>query len=402
MSDFNIQRFNRAFGSSSDISTPGITVGSLDYAFARLSCMPVPTLIGVTTPSGASANNDDLSCTCYQSSTSLVTLERQSTGNNVDHTARGEVWEYTGLPNGINEMKVLSHGNVTVADPNSSGDSPAESVTVSTDKLVPVLCGASNAHTGREWDRAISQVDVVNTSGSNYVVRGTRGDTTTDSIFSYALLHFLGSNWKVEKFTHTFGSAGVIENLSSALSVATGPWSTKFIISTTFIPASGGTNMQRIGAIPWPKVGDDTDINMQVHSSNPLLAGTTMIGWVIENPLLSVTHRDTITGVEAQHPFGTTEPQFINLSITTPADLAHMSTIAHSFSTGANENYPESWWGWDINAANNLRWTNLKHGQRVDWALQLIDWTNVVPAGGGGSGPGPILSADDDDIFALV
>ena len=134
-----------------------------------------------------------------------ITFERNQATAGRDDRVTWEIWEYIGEPNGDNEMKVLDAGTCPFAT--GVGDFTCDGA---------IILGGAND----DNDVAVFVTGAANPDGSNNNVQRcmvtsdwdgvsnrpvfTRNEADNACDVSYAVVEWTGSNWGVQRISHTF------------------------------------------------------------------------------------------------------------------------------------------------------------------------------------------------------
>lgn len=210
--DFKIQSGRLSVPSGAGGDTATITEG-IDFEKCKGNCFikfvsTRHTSLGSET-GGTNQNEDDWMF--YISDDSGLT----TSGGDITFTRHGtattnhifwEIWEYVGGSNGSNEMVVWDSDVCTFGAGSSTCNGSSVSGFSGNDaKIVVFVTGHANPDTGTAND----QLCMITSAWNSGLDRPefTRGTTGNDCDVSYTVVEFSGSNWSVERVSHTFTGA---------------------------------------------------------------------------------------------------------------------------------------------------------------------------------------------------
>lgn len=369
-SDFKFQHGVTTFGASADTANALFTaVGATSKAFPFLTnsqhaCVPNANVT-------AARNNDDLGMSGYLSDASTYTLARQSTGENEDMRCAHTIAEYVGPSGGANEWIVRAQGSASLEAASNPLDVTIPGVS-NIDKLMCLRLGASSTVTTAAWDQAQVEVQSLH-NGTNNVCRFIRSDTAGSGPVSYAAVELTGSNWTLQKVTHTFSAAGT--NETEALSPSVN-WSQCHIFPTW---RHNDTAADELGMMVWPGSDGSTIRFRRTSTATGTQAVATV--YVACNPSLSVQHFDSITGSGVDLPSDSVQTKTasdLGISISPTASLSEtlMLMTADNAATGSS-NYTRAFLNYRPTSTTNVE-TYRSSGLSVsEWTMQIGNWSGL-------------------------
>lgn len=362
--DINIQRDIITYGASEDTLTATITSVDTDHAFARTT----NTMRGGLARDTALSSPryvDDISGRIILTDSTTVTADRPSGGENVDHRAAFEAWEFPSTGN--NAAFVRYHSTITMSSGTSSAVQAVSGIS-DIDNCIPIICGISCTTTGSQGERYNCTVEM-STSPSNGITV-TRGSTTDSVTVSIAVVEFTGSNWTVDNnISHSFTSSGAneTETITDVSDTATA------CVFSSHRGSTGG--LDEAGYNCWFK--DTNELYFRLRSGAST-SGQVVIAHVLKHADMVVDHRDSILGGETD--FATAD-NTVNVTVDTQDDLSTSAVIATADSNGSGTAYPRPWWNYRLTTTTNVEFYRSRSGQPADWTLQVIDFSGVTSGG---------------------
>ena len=207
-------------------------------------------------------------------------------------------------------------------------------------------------------------------------VRIDRGGSTGPVTPSWAIVE-LGASWGVTRLDATLSTRGTDVELSGAGST---PWSRKLYVVTQRVPVNADDLADHV--LVRTSKDDPDKLILSLPAAGT--AGTfTLSVYVLEHPLLNVTHWDTVDS-SGYGAIGVNTVEELELIPEPPFEPDEVSIICHSDGQGNNTNYPRAHWGYTIEDESLFlrRGRTAPRGQ--NYSAQLVRWP-VVPRGH----PGP-------------
>lgn len=361
---FDVQTGVLEYGATEDTDTATVTavtsVGAGGHAFARLAnsmfCTAGPA-------AGTTANRaaDDMGSTITMTDTSTVSMARDTSAVNEDVHTRFEVLALDS--SGENSAIVRYAGDITVEGGTSQFDTAVASITTLADCVAFIVGVRHDDSTSGVADRWSFTAEMINVSGDK--VRLRRGDSAGVAIVSVVVVEFTGSAWSVEKKNISHTATG--DQSTTVTDVS--DWTTAFIV--------GGhrCNSGDLTKATWVIRPGATTTSVRTYVANAASTND-LILYVVKNANLTVTHYDSITGGETNHPGSGGQPQTVNTAITAVSDLTKTSVIA-SVSTASTE-LSGGCWSYQLTTTTNLQWERSNDNGANEWAAQVIEWPVAV------------------------
>lgn len=273
--------------------------------------------------------------------------------------------EYVGPTGGPNEVIVRAIKTFTAA----VGVDPAESSAITgisnINNVVPFAFMYGDAN-GPDYRNHFASVEVVN-NGTNNVVRVHRQQTTDGLNFVVYVVEFVGSNWTIQKVSHTFAAGNTNEDVT----ISSVPAANSFVYST--LKSTGNTPAQNLFYV-WQT--SNTNLRHRVLT----LAGTVQqtISYVISNPQLSVQHVGADPDGTSDIAATGTEPETRNVSCSAVPDITQaMVTGFCGQDTATATSRTATPTLFNLTTTTNIQ---LRRGTSVggsEYKLSVIDWSAV-------------------------
>lgn len=295
-----------------------------------------------------------------------LTLNRHSSGSNVDVRVYIEVWFYDGSGGGANEFIVRWSGTVSIGSASLSATQAISSVSDAGDLVAENLGVTSDAP-----------------GGYSHFCRLSLGGTTTltfkrDSHSGVAataagiVVEMLGSNWQVEERDHTFGAWNTTE--SETISTISA-WTNAFIVAS--LEATDDENNE-IGFLTWPG-SSATSIRFRQNSSSGTGALGIATAFVVKNSEMIVDHYDTVTG--GSSAFGTSSnPSAQTASITAIDDLDLAGFIMYgTMDESSYDATPDGWFNYRLTSTTQFEiWRSRASDDEMHWAAEVVDFAAMA------------------------
>ncbi len=381
--DFKIQR--RCETPASGTATVTLTAGTdytapanNSYAFIRM----VNTRLSGTgdTVGGGTQEADDW--TWYISdpdfSGGSVAFTRAGTTN--PQRFCWEIIEYIGEAGGSNEIIVRKSGTATYGSSDTTVNGPVSSVNDDNDVLV-FITGQQSVETS-DQDEVGAGMSTSEWVSASDLPRFTRGFTGNDAnSLSYAVVEFTGSNWAVERISHTFSAVGATETESIT---DVGSLSRAFFHAQFFRDAEEG--LDDSGARMWFSATDEISFYINSGADDP---GNThhAVVWVVRN-----SDTDTQTAMNVQHKSGSrakgdtseganNEEDEWTETITAVNDTAQTSIMGETGESGGSGTaFPRGWISLYLNSESGVKLYQSDDGQPQQYSFQVVEWpSSSVP-----------------------
>lgn len=283
----------------------------------------------------------------------------------------GQILEYTGPGNGVNEIVVRGDLTISLAGGVLTADSAVIPGIGSINKCVPFGFAFSDGNT-TEYRAHFAKWDLVDT-GSGIVVRVNRSLGTGTMVVRVKVVEFVGSNWSLQKVTHTFAASATNEDATiSAVTLAN-----SFTYST-FQPTGSVTQAEE-NFFVW--LANTTTLRHRVVTKSA--SGQQCVTWVISNPQLDVKTYGTIDGTADYTAVGG-NPETNNVTITAIPDINQALVLGYAGSNSTGfASVVSAWWMLDITTTTNVRMRRTGSGTAAnrgdtEYFIQVIDFSGVA------------------------
>jgi len=296
---------------------------------------------------------------------SIVFQRAASTG---DTRITYEIIEYLGTGGGANEIVVREAKEISTTGATATTSAVSG---ISDDSAIAVFITGqgSNSNANDTMDRGLFTSEWL--AGSDQA-RFTRGDGSDTGYVSYAVVEFIGSNWRnVQREEHSYSAAATweYETLNTTL----------LDTSKTFLHVQTRS----------------TTGNLDEQSGEVYLASTTQIGFYLEsgaslNPSNVVwVIENTQSGADAMSVArysgtrsGGTEPYYEDLTITAADSLDTTSIWGESArSTGTGTAVPRGNLGLELTAISTVQLFASDNGQTQNYRYEIVQWPGAPIAG---------------------
>ena len=364
--DFFIQR-----GTETITGTSTILVAGVDYvapsatssAFVRITNSQ---LMGAGNNVGGNQNADDFTAYIEEQTdiTTQFTIARPSTALSNTRVS-WEIVEFVGIPGTDNEMIVRDTGTseFTSATFNQSG-SVVSSIVDDTDVVV-FITGQRNNSAARtsvndglfisSWNATTSQPDF------------SRGDADTTAALSYAVVEYVGANWKIQRAEHSFSAAGSAETESIT---PVGSITQAFVHAQKSV-GEGLSGLDELGHQVWlSSVGA---VSFQLRSGAGTPVDHISVAWVVENTQ-SGAGKMAVYQSDGTIVSGGAEPQTNILEIGATIRTENASIFATNDSNGTGTSYPRVPNGVAIISTTQYEIWRSDTGQPNDYRVEIVEW----------------------------
>lgn len=229
--------------------------------------------------SGSNSGPDDMSGFAYASSTTQLTLGRQ-TGT---HKVAGEVWRYTGDPGGLDEFIVRDRVQVTLTT--AGPVTTTVSGVVDRNRCVCFITGKTCTQTNQSATAEMGAIAYLDASGDLVVERGSG---TSTLVVYVTIVEFTGSNWTVAYGRPAFGSGTrnlYLDSAGASGTAASIDWSSAMFVE---VRQSGGNGSNdAIEDMSFVVEPDGPDTFTQTKDSTAANTGAGFV-YVLENPGIAI------------------------------------------------------------------------------------------------------------------
>ena len=363
--DFKIQRGSVQVSGTSTVVSAGVSYtapASSTRAFVRITNSHYTGAGNNAAVSGQNADDITAYILNPQNILTSFTIARPDLATS-DTRVDWEIVEFIGSANTDNEIIVRDVR--TVSYTTDTVVATGTSVSVSNDNQVVVfITGINNENISRNF--YASQVTSEWEPNSNLPVfrRGANGASIAR--VSYAVVEFVGANWKVQRAQHSFVAAGTTET-ESITAVNS--------LARTFIHAQkrmGATiNVIHYGHEVW--LSSIGAVSFALEAGASVAVEQTSVAWIIENT-------QTSSGaMSVKRSFGSTNggtgPLSLSISISPPLAATNNTSItANTRAPDVGTFYPRPNAGFTITSTSTYQIWRSNTGSLLTYRVELVEW----------------------------
>jgi len=289
-----------------------------------------------------------------------------------DNSVAWELIEYTGETFGVDEFSVRSIGtHVFSTDELGRVSAVVPNVVDDSDVVVIITGQAAASSTDDEVNQGMITAEWDGLQDQAVFQRGALG---SDANFSFAVVEFTGTNWTVERVSHTYSTAGIVETETISLLQD---------IDLGFLHVqqrAQGTSVDQQGAEVW--LSDASTVSFLLESSAATASGITSVAWVIENSgnsfrPLRVEHYSgsRASGFAEQDVW--TNPVFAVVSI---GQASVMGETGRSEGTGqAGDDFPRGSISLELSGVDQVTLTQSDSGAEQNYRFSVVEWPDSQP-----------------------
>jgi hypothetical protein len=366
MSDFKVQ-YVTAQMSTAETSKTATLGTSIDTSKSFI--MPAVTYNtggwNQTTGGSSDAVNSAFATAVLTDSTT-VTFTRDAT-NTQNCNCACYVVTYIGAAAGANEIIVRSSGTFTIAGTATSANNGADITTVSdVNDCVAFITTRYNQGLNHMYG-ATCTADITGSVGAYRVTANRASAASSTTTVSYFLVEFTGSNWGVQKVSHTYTASDTNQD-DTITSVGAG-LTHSFVYSTFRVTDS--SNPAQCNYLVW--LANTTTLR---HRVKQYASGSVSISYVVTNSQMTVAQYNTPDGTQ---DWTGTAPTDVTVT-TVGAEASTIINAGCDDTTSGSSLSSSLWRAYYVN-------TTTVSGDRsynktgTEYVLQTIDWTNIADAG---------------------
>lgn len=373
ITDYRIQRGSITLTSTSTSLTSGTDYAALenpDQAFLRITNTS-HTGAGASAGGGIQAPG---AVTALVDGTGLgsgATFTRATA--TADTRVDWEIIEYVGIDGGDNQMRVRDVGSVSFA----GGVATATGTTVSgvsDDADIAVFVTGYQNPASDPAEHASGLATAAWDTGTQRPVF-TRGSTATGQVeVSYAVVEFVGSNWKVQRAEHQYSTAGVTEteNITSVNS-----------LSRTFLHAQkraegGPTGVNAYGHEVW--LSSIGAVSFQLDGAVATPADHHSVAWIIENTQTGDGAMSVYRSNGTLPDDTTVQPQVTTVPIGATVTLSEASLFSTLRATGTTAAFPQPVVGASLISDTQYQLWSSDGGGVQTFRSEVVTWPTAQPA----------------------
>lgn len=277
-----------------------------------------------------------------------------------------EIIEYIGPPGGDNEIIVRSQDVVTYGIAVNTNTGPAVPSVVDDADVVVFITG--QGHDGANRTEAFAHQSTSNwLSSTNQpeFTRGANGGNTGQ--VSYAVVEFVGLNWKIQRAEHSYTAVNTTETESIT---AVNSLARTFIHSQKRY-AGGSSGMDDFGHDVW--LSSIGAVSFYLPVTADILQSHVSVAWVIENTQTAtgemVVQRSNSATTGGLEPFLLSVPLSTALNATNNASI--FTTTYHD---EIGTNYPRMIAGVTILDVNNYQLWRSDSGGLLTYRTEVVQW----------------------------
>ena len=302
-----------------------------------------------------------------------ITFTRPGTA--VDTTrVSWEIIEYVGATGGDNEMVVRQQSALTYVSGNTTVTTPTVPSILDDTDVAVFITGQLNPDTATAYPLGLSTAAWNPGTDDATFTRGASGNTAG---VSYAVIEFVGDNWKVQRAINTYASAGTIETQSITAVNS---------LTRTFLHAqkrvgSGLNSHSDFGHNVYFSGIGQVSFGLETGASTP--GSHTSVAWIIENTQVigdsMIVSRSN--GSESSGP----SPKIISNSIgVTISDTQDASIFFNNHGDEANggsqsDTFPEPIIGAEIISVTQYQnWVADPDGDTRSWRTEVVEWPTAA------------------------
>lgn len=371
--DFYIQR-----GVTTVSGTSGTITAGTHYVAPSASSSAFIRIVGTNSvPAGSptnTGNTDDV--TAYISNPgnirTSVTFTRPATAADTTEVY-WEIIEYVGAPGGANEMIVREQTTATYGASTNVTTSAISSVSDDSDIAV-FITGQGNPDTAKNYPFGLSTA-AWNSAGDT--VTFTRGAGTNAAVVSYAVVEFVGANWKVQRAEHIYEAAGT----ASTTAITAVNSLSKAFLHLQKRMGTGLNNHSDFGHTAYLSGLGQITFALDAGASSPTSHAS--VAWVIEN---TQTVGDTmiVTRANGSESSGTapkTTNRNIGATISNTQDASlFINNIGNEVNGGSSQNsFPEPILGAQIISETQYQmYVGDPGGDTRSWRAEIVEWPTAA------------------------
>lgn len=290
-----------------------------------------------------------------------------------------EIIEYVGDASGNNEMIVRDVGTVTYGSGNTTADGSSVSG-VSDDNDIVVFITGQDALETSDQDEVGAGLNTSEWLSGTDVPRFTRGFTGSDTNhISYAVVEFTGSNWVIERVTHTFSAVGATETetITDVGALDRAFAHVQFRRDAEEGLADSGTRMY---------FSATNQLSFYLNAAADLAGNQHhAVVWVIKNSDTTSETKMNVQHINGTRTSGGTSEGANNEedewteTITAVSDTSQTSIMGESGeSAGQGTAFPRGWISIYLNSTTGVKLYHSDDGQTQNYDFQVVEWPQTA------------------------
>ena len=314
---------------------------------------------------GGTSNADDTTVyiTAPENITSSITFQRGVASVNNTRVS-WEIVEYKGVAGGENEIRVRRHQALTYGGLNTTVTSGAvPGIVTDADVAVFITSQYNPSAVANVYHQGISTA-AWNSVGDTVTL--TRGVSGVAAIATYAVVEFIGSNWKVQRSEHVYSAVGTTQ--TEAIT-AVNSLSRTFLHVQKRFPTSTHANF---GHEVWLSGIGQVSYLLDAAATTP--GSHVSVAWVLENTQTSGTPLDVTRSNGSFNTLGTA-PQTNNVSIgAIIEDLSVSSIFANNRSDTIGTTWPEPILGVRLISTTQYEIWRSDIAANINYRTEVVEW----------------------------
>jgi hypothetical protein len=361
--DYKVQRGRAVISGTTVTITAGVdyTVpAAANTAFVRITNSHY--MGAGNTTGGGRQNADDVTAFVSNPANIFTSVTFERAGAVDDTAVDWEIVEFIGQPGTDNQIIVRDVGvqAFTSTDLVATGTSIA--VTDDADVVV-FITGIKNSNTSRNYYAGLVTTDWSGGTDEPVFTRGSTGGAAID--VSYAVVEYVGDNWKIQRTEHAYAAAGVTETESIT---AVNSLTRTYLHTQKRMGAD--VNVEDFGHTVWISSVGAVSFALE---SGALVPDQVSVAWVIENT------QTGLGSMNVQRTNGSTsngaEPLTASVSIVTPLGLENNGSIfMNTRSSGADFNHPRALAGARITSVSSYELWRSDTGSTLTYRTEIVEW----------------------------
>ncbi len=363
--DFKIQQGNTILTGLSTTITAGVDYtapSASSTAFIRITNSQHTGAGG--TAGGGAQNADDTTAYILNPQNIMTNITFNRVANVRQTFIDWEIIEFVGQPETDNEMIVRDANTIALSGAQLTNTGPVVSGIADDADVVVFVTGVRNSNTSRNYyaGQVTAEWDSVN--NQPIFTRGATG--AAPIVVSYAVVEFVGGNWKVQRAEHTYSVAGV---------ASTTPITPVNSLERTFLHTQkrmgATTNVASFGHTVW--LSSIGDVSFQLYPGATL--GQTSVAWVIENI------QTGLGAAKVQRQNGSTingaEPLTLQITLVEEVDAVNNTSLFVTTSAngvGTDTNHPRAVSGARLTAPDAYQLWRSDTGSQLLYRTEVVEW----------------------------
>lgn len=363
--DFKVQRGSVQVSGTSTVVLAGVAYtapASSSKAFVRITNSHYTGAGNTASTSGQNADDITAYILNPQNIFNSFTISRPTAATS-NTRVDWEIVEFIG--NADTDNEIIVRDARTISFTTATIVATGTSVTVNNDnKVVVFITGITNENISRNFYASQVTSEWEPTTNVPVFRRGANGASIAR--VSYAVVEFVGANWKVQRAQHSYVAAGTTETESIT---AVNSLARTFIHAQKRMGAT--TNVVHYGHEVW--LSSIGAVSFALETGASVAVGQTSVAWIIENT-------QTSSGaMNVQRSFGTTNggtgPLSLSITLTTPVSATNNTSItANTRAPDVSTVFPRPNAGFTITSTSTYQIWRSNTGSLLTYRVELIEW----------------------------